>query len=59
MPLSNEHLVVFNVTRAVKEHEGEYRCVADNSIGNPASATFNIRILCKCLVVVLYLLTFL
>ncbi|KAK7597705.1 hypothetical protein V9T40_009930 [Parthenolecanium corni] len=45
MPLSNEHLVVFNVTRAVKEHEGEYRCVADNSIGNPASATFNIRIL--------------
>lgn len=46
MPLRNEYMTIFNVTKAVKQHAGEYRCVADNLIGKPASATFQIRILC-------------
>ncbi|XKL67778.1 hypothetical protein PGB90_003269 [Kerria lacca] len=45
MPLRNEYMTIFNVTKAVKQHAGEYRCVADNLIGKPASATFQIRIL--------------
>ncbi|XP_065202947.1 lachesin-like [Planococcus citri] len=41
----NEYLSVFNVSKATKEHSGEYHCVADNSVGKPAMANFHIRIL--------------
>lgn len=47
MLVKNEHVVVFNVSKATKDHAGEYRCVVDNSVGKPETASFQIRILCK------------
>ena len=38
----------FMISTADRSHRGEYRCVADNGVGNPASTSVYIDVLCKC-----------
>ena len=36
------------IPKADRSHRGEYRCVADNGVGNPVSTSVYVDVLCKC-----------